>query len=99
MKIRAGFVSNSSSSSFMVPKASITGEQYEKILNHIEEGKYLGMDKNEGYKISYRDEWRFTETENILKGYTSMDNFDMQEFMQLIGVNKIEAHFEGDDCW
>lgn len=36
MKTRNGFVSNSSSSSFIIKKKFVTGEQIEAIKNHIE---------------------------------------------------------------
>lgn len=41
MKIRNGFVSNSSSSSFVVKKASLTAMQIEAIHNHIEVASWL----------------------------------------------------------
>jgi hypothetical protein len=80
MKIRKGFVSNSSSSSFMIEKDHLTSEQIDKIKRHSEFG--------EEYDEPYSDyAWQITETNHCLKGETSMDNFDMDSFMKKIGVD------------
>jgi len=84
MKIRNGFVSNSSSSSFVIALNEITVEQLEKIKNHSEEGKKLGMEYAS-------DEWFIKVRNGLVTGSTIMDNFNMQEFLEKIGVkNKVE---------
>jgi hypothetical protein len=80
MKIRKGFVSNSSSSSFMIEKDFLTSEQIDKIKRHAE----LGPQYNEPYSD---DPWQITETNHCLKGDVSMNNFDMDSFMKKIGVD------------
>lgn len=80
MKIRNGFVSNSSSSSFVIPINIITFEQKQKIYNHIEES----IKHNEYFdfgSVSYIDSWCISETEYYITGYCIMDNFDMYEFL------------------
>jgi hypothetical protein len=42
------------------------------------------------------DPWDLTETEHSIRGSTYMDNFNMEHFLELIGVNMEEVHFEGD---
>ena len=81
MKKRIGFVSNSSSSSFVIAKTALTEEQIESIKNH----STLGAE----YGIPYGDEWGWTieEDEHTIEGYISMDNFDMDEFLEKIGVD------------
>lgn len=81
MKIRSGFVSNSSSSSFILQKKDLTAEQIEKIENHIEEGEKLGMAGAKKDNI-----WFIEIHEDVIKGSTSMDNFSMKNFLCLIGV-------------
>jgi hypothetical protein len=63
MKIRTGFVSNSSSSSFIVRKAFLSEEEIARIKNHA------GM--ADGWP------WEILDMNSVLVGYTSMDNFDM----------------------
>jgi hypothetical protein len=81
MKIRTGFVSNSSSSSFVIPLNAITAEQRQKIYNHIEEGKKLGMDNCDDYSS-----WSIQEEETLTLT-TFMDNFNMHSFLDAIGVD------------
>lgn len=72
MKIRDGFVPNSSSSSFVVAKSAITAEQRDKIYDH--------------YKIADDDAWSISENNHFVSGYTFMDNFNMFEFLIEIGI-------------
>ncbi len=90
MKIRQGFVSNSSSSSFIIGKSHLTDEQLEKIKNHMELSKDMGMWDDLASKF---DEWCVEDTGDYVKMSTSMDNFDMYEFLEKIGVDvsKLES--------
>ena len=79
MKIRLGFVSNSSDASFAIPLDRLTPWQIEAIKRHAKLGELLG--------ISWADdEWDIVVTHEYIVGDTSMDNFDMDEFLKLIDV-------------
>lgn len=82
MKTRKGFVSNSSSSSFVVKKKDLTKKQIKKIKAHKVKGPKYGFQLYSDW-----DEWTITETDKLIKGNTGMDNFDMYGFMEAIGVD------------
>lgn len=82
MKIRTGFVSNSSSSSFIIQKRDLTALQLFLIKEHSEVGQRLGM------QFAETDAWTITETETEISGSTFMDNFDMKEYFVQIGLLK-----------
>lgn len=91
MKLRTGFVTNSSSSSFTIAKSNLTADQIEKIKNHIKVAKELEMDS------SYYDEWdrwSITETDQSIRGFTIMNNFNMSKFLRLIGVDGKNVEWE-----
>ena len=74
MKIRAGFVSNSSCSSFVIGKAHITELQIKLIHKHAE----IGDDESNA--------WTISENAVRIHGFTIMDNFDMSAYLKDIGV-------------
>ena len=84
MKIRTGFVSNSSSASFTIALRYLSGYQLEAILNHHE-------NCNSG------DAWELELTEHTLSGHTWMDNYDLEGFMETLGVDltKINWTYRG----
>jgi len=83
MKIRNGFVSNSSSSSFVVSLRKLSLEQLCKILNHQIWGERLGIE------YAKSDAWDITIRKGVLYSSTSMDNFDMGAFMEKLGVENV----------
>jgi hypothetical protein len=85
MKIRNGFVSNSSSSSFVIPKDKLTEEQIQLIKNHSTEANKHAEYYDFGNSDDY---WSISESEYYISGYTFMDNFDMYEY--LINFMKID---------
>lgn len=81
MKTRNGFVSNSSSSSFIVYKRDLTGLQVDQIINHVKVGEKLGI-----VCPSPHDAWQVEDLGLALHCQTNMDNFDMYGFLTAIGV-------------
>lgn len=81
MKIRNGFVANSSSSSFTVDLTKISHRQKEQILDHETEGEKLGM-------VNCDCPWHVEEKGTRLELCTSMTNFDMLHFVRMIGIHK-----------
>jgi len=91
MKKREGFVSNSSSSSFIIKKVNLTEFQIEQIHTHIDSAIKLATDNHEFNNFEYcedDDAWSVDEREETIFVSTNMDNFDMYEFLKAIGVDK-----------
>lgn len=87
MKLRIGFVTNSSSSSFTIAKSDLTDEQIEKIKNYFEAAKKVGMN-------DFDDLWDIDETNFNINGFTCMNNGDMLKFLRLIGVDGEDVEWE-----
>lgn len=94
MKIRNGFVSNSSSSSFVILKDALSNNQIDMILNYqyyVEEiFKNDNITKDEKERFEYYDyyPWKIIEYEDFIFGETSMDNFDMSNYLYHIKVDR-----------
>ena len=80
MKYRYGFVSNSSSSSFVIEKENLSQIQLISIRRHMYIGGLMGLEL-------YASPWNIHEDKKTISGSTNMDNFNMAHYLQLIGVN------------
>ena len=73
MKIRNGFVSNSSSSSFVINVADLSPNQLAQIF------------ANDYRDQTWQEPWALSIENGVLTGETCMDNYSMAEFLEKIG--------------
>jgi len=78
-KIRNGFVSNSSSSSFIVSLDKLSGKDLSVILEYPKRNGEPR--KNDDY---YYDSWdiEMDRDNGVLKGFTTMDNDDLDNYLR-----------------
>ena len=74
MKIRNGFVSNSSSASFIISKKDLTENQKDELL------KYTDNEKN-------YDGWSIRESEFFINGSTVMNNGIIKDYLNKLYIN------------
>jgi hypothetical protein len=84
MKTRLGFVSNSSSASFIVKKAGLSPSQKYIVENYVE----AATKSNDDYKDEVEG-WSMLEEDDHYEFWTSMDNFSLNEFFDIMGI-KVE---------
>lgn len=104
MKTRIGFVSNSSSSSFIIQKKNLTKRQMDMIRNHYEEGYELQKINGENNKYVLEeyypdeaDKWILREDDKTITVATSMTNFDIEMFLNDIGLKEGINFIEGGE--
>ncbi len=73
MKVRKGFVSNSSSSSFVIAKNAVTKEQIAKLVD------YTTDEEN-------HDGWSIRESKWFIEGGTMMDNGSICNFIDSLNL-------------
>lgn len=81
MKTRSDFVTNSSSSSFIIHKSFLTKEQIDLIYDHA---KVL-----DNYHCGDSDKWEIRDDGDAIIGFTWMDNFPMWDYLRKIGVTHV----------
>lgn len=84
MKIRSGFVSNSSSSSFLIPISALKQYQIEMIVDHIDATENYNKYHQTDIYCEDSERWNIDVNEKCVYGYTFMDNFDMNFFLSEI---------------
>ena len=96
MNVRLGFVSNSSSASFIVRKNALTEFQLAAVRNPYECAKIMD-DKN----ADGANEWQIKELNRdgiqVIDGYTDMDNFDFLTFAQKFGIKEEDFVYDHDN--
>ena len=95
MKTRMGFVSNSSSSSFVIMLSDLNDYQIDAIENHVEISRSFSRRKlkkanlEDSFEACGEGErWSISCYGNTIQGNTWMDNFNMRAFLKIIGVKE-----------
>lgn len=89
MKIRRSFVTNSSSSSFVIDLSELTPYTIEVFKNPklVEDQLIPTCDMTREEYMEEADRWDIREENGKLYGYTTMDNFDYSQLFYICGLD------------
>lgn len=89
MKIRKSFVTNSSSSSFVIDLSELTPYTIEVFKNPklVEDQLIPTCDMTREEYMEEADRWDIREEDGKLYGYTTMDNFDYSQLFYICGLD------------
>lgn len=89
MKIRKSFVTNSSSSSFVIDLSELTPYTIEVFKNPklVEDQLIPTCDITREEYMEEADRWDIREEDGKLYGYTTMDNFDYSQLFYICGLD------------
>lgn len=88
MKQKLDFVTNSSSASFTLSKENLTDLQMDMVRNCKQISQEL--------ELPYSDwPWNIVETDEYFLLDTTMDNFDMEDYLKRAGIDTDKEIVEG----
>jgi hypothetical protein len=96
VKIKASFVTNSSSASMIIEKSVLNDFKIICLKHHIEAANLITKDPLR-YPHSMHDRWTIEEDRKYIYGSTSMDNFDMQWFLDALNISRKSYLFDDHD--
>lgn len=97
MKFRFGFVTNSSSSSFIISKKHLTSIQIEQINNYLKVAEFIVHRTEDDWEPNrfgwLNEDWDIEENNEYISGSSWTDNFDMYAFLDYIRVPEEKVHW------
>jgi hypothetical protein len=106
MKIRTGFISNSSSCSFIINRHSVSNEKIEQIKQYVDCGNLEKCRESSTRCIGCRDDfweyndqcWGIETTNETISCETSMANFDLYSYItRVLEINPRDIMVQEDE--
>lgn len=104
MKVRNGFVSNSSSSSFIINRDAVTPDQIERLVRYATANPNIVQKYLEDGDERGGCGWFIMIQENHIRGTTHMSDYNLRAWARHLGIPRSAMSFEtehhrGPDLW
>jgi len=70
----------------VIARESVDCKQIDHIVNHIVFSRHVRPTPEFGWYDNEENAWEITVGDGLIRGFTTMDNFDMRHFLAEIGV-------------